>query len=154
MDGPYAGPDVDPALQKDGVAQTQTGNDGKRLDPDKLCLPDFDIEKNEQGLPTHITCPQEQRVPVELSSHKCSYWADSDPSVCLTCPFHLAEGCPTRPGKKPPSFRLRFTHAKMAVSQRRGKMRKNKQTDKNLRAAIEGTVREVKQPFPGSKLPV
>ncbi len=153
-DGPYAGPDVDPALQKDGVEQIQTGINGKRLDPDKLYLADFDIEQNEQGVPTHITCPQGQSVPVELSSQKCSYRADFDPSVCLTCPFHLAESCPARPGKKRPSFRLRFTPAQMAVAQRRRKMRQNKQTGKNHRAAIEGTVREVKHPFPGGKLPV
>ena len=153
-DGPYAGPDVDPALQKHRVEQIQTGINGKRLDPDKLYLADFDIEQNEQGVPTHITCPQGQSVPVELSSRKRSYRADFDPSVCLTCPFHLAERCPARPGKKRPSFRLRFTPAQMAVAQRRRKMRQIKQTGKNHRAAIEGTIREVKHPFPAGKLPV
>ena len=153
-DGPYAGPDVDPALQKHRVEQIQTGINGKRLDPDKLYLADFDIEQNEQGVPTHITCPQGQSVPVELSSRKRSYRADFDPSVCLTCPFHLAERCPARPGKKRPSFRLRFTPAQMVVAQRRRKMRQSKQTGKNHRAAIEGTIREVKHPFPAGKLPV
>ena len=153
-DGPYAGPDVDPALQKHRVEQIQTGINGKRLDPDKLYLADFDIEQNEQGVPTHITCPQGQSVPVELSSRKRSYRADFDPSVCLTCPFHLAERCPAHPGKKRPSFRLRFTPAQMAVAQRRRKMRLSKQTGKNPRAAIEGTIREVKHPFPAGKLPV
>ena len=163
-DGPYAGPDVDPALQRHRVEQIQTGINGKRLDPDKLYLADFDIEQNEQGVPTHITCPGKgqtgacpgkgQSVPVELSSRKRSYRADFDPSVCLTCPFHLAERCPARPGKKRPSFRLRFTPAQMAVAQRRRKMRQSKQTGKNPRAAIEGTVREVKHPFPAGKLPV
>ncbi len=153
-DGPYAGPDVDPALQKHRVEQIQTGINGKRLDPDKLYLADFDIEQNEQGVPTHITCPQGQSVPVELSSRKRSYRGDFDPSVCLTCPFHLAERCPARPGKKRPSFRLRFTPTQMVVAQRRRKMRQSKQTGKNPRAAIEGTVREVKHPFPAGKLPV
>jgi hypothetical protein len=153
-DGPYAGPDVDPALQKHRVEQIQTGINGKRLDPDKLYLADFEIEQNEQGVPTHITCPQGQSVPVELSSRKRSYRADFDPSLCLTCPFHLAERCPAQPGKKRPSFRLRFTPAQMAVAQRRRKMRLSKQDGKNPRAAIEGTVREVKHPFPAGKLPV
>jgi hypothetical protein len=162
-DGPYAGPDVDPALQRHRVEQIQTGINGKRLNPDKLYLADFDIEQNEQGVPIRITCPgkeqtgactQGQSVPVELSSQKSSYRADFDPSVCLTCPFHLAERCPARPGKKRPSFRLRFTPAQMAVAQRRRKMRQSKQTGKNHRAAIEGTIREVKHPFPAGKLPV
>ena len=153
-DGPYAGPDVDPALQQHQIEQIQTGINGKKLDPDKLYLADFEIEQNEQGVPTHITCPQGQSVPVELSSRKRSYRADFDPSVCLTCPFHLAERCPARPGKKRPSFRLRFTPTQMVVAQRRRKMRQSKQTGKNPRAAIEGTVREVKHPFPAGKLPV
>ena len=153
-DGPYAGSDVDLALQKHRVEQIQTGINGKRLDPDKLYLADFDIEQNEQDVPTHSTCPQGQSVPVELSSRKRSYRADFDPSVCLTCPFHLAERCPAHPGKKRPSFRLRFTPAQMAVAQRRRNMRLSKQTGKNSRAAIEGTIREVKHPFPAGKLPV
>jgi hypothetical protein len=153
-DGPYAGTDVDPALQEHGVEQIQSGINGKRLDPDKLYLADFEVEQNEQGLPTHSTCPQGQSVPVELSSRKRSYRADFDPSRCQTCPFHLAERCPAQPGKKRPSFRLRFTPAQLAVAQRRRKMRQSKQTGKNHRAAIEGTVREVKHPFPAGKLPV
>jgi hypothetical protein len=80
--------------------------------------------------------------------------SDFDPSVCLTCPFHLAEHCPAHPGKKRPSFRLRFIPAQMTAPQRRRKMRLSKQTGKNPRAAIEGTIREVKHPFPAGKLPV
>jgi hypothetical protein len=153
-DGPYAGPDVDPALQKHRVEQIQSGINGKRLDPDKLYLADFEIEQNEQGVPTHITCPLGQSVPVELSSRQRSYRADFAPSRCQTCPFYLQERCPAQPGKKRPYFRLRFTPAQMAVAQRRRKMRLSKQDGKNHRAAIEGTVREVKHPFPAGKLPV
>ena len=153
-DGPYAGPDVDLALQQHGVEQIQSGINGKKLDPDKLYLADFEIEQNEQGLPTRITCPLGQSVPVELSSRQRSYRADFAPSRCQTCPFYLQERCPAQPGKKRPSFRLRFTPAQMAVAQRRRKMRLTKQDGKNHRAAIEGTVREVKHPFPAGKLPV
>jgi hypothetical protein len=153
-DGPYAGPDVDPALQEHGVEQIQTGINGRKMDPDKLYLADFEIEQNESGVPTHLTCPQGQRVPVELSRRGRSYQGDFDPSLCLTCPFYLEERCPARPGKKRPTFRLRFTPAQMAVAQRRRKMRQNKQEGKNPRAAIEGTIREVKHPYPTGKLPV
>ena len=153
-DGPYAGPDVDQALQKHQVEQIQTGISGKRLNPDKLYLIDFEIEQNEPAVPTHISCPQGQSVAVELSRRQRSYQADFDPALCLTCPFHLEARCPAQPGKKRPSFRLRFTPAQMAVAQRRRKMRLHKQDVKNPRAAIEGTVREVKHPFPAGKLPV
>jgi len=153
-DGPYAGPDVDQALQKHQVEQIQTGITGKILDPNKLYLADFEIGQDELGVPTHLTCPQGQSVPVELSRRGRSYQADFDPTVCLTCPFHLAESCPAQPGKKRASFRLRFTSDQMAVAHRRRKMRQSKLEGKNPRSAIEGTVREVKHPFPAGKLPV
>ena len=153
-DGPYAGPEVDQALQQHQVEQIQTGINGKTLDPTKLYLADFEIEQNEQGVPTRIACPQGQSVPVELSSRQGGYRADFDPHLCQTCPFHLEERCPARPGKKRPSFRLSFLPSKLAVAKRRRKMRLSKQDGKNPRAAIEGTVREVKHPFPTGKLPV
>ncbi len=153
-DGPYAGPGVDQALQQHQVEQIQSGINGKLLDPNKLYLADFEIEQNEQSVPTRITCPQGQSVPVELSSRKHNYQADFDPLFCQTCPFHLAERCPAQPGKKRPSFRLKFTPAQMAVTKRRRTMRQSKQEGKNPRAAIEGTIREVKHPFPAGKLPV
>jgi hypothetical protein len=153
-DGPYAGPEVDQALRQHQVEQIQTGINGKILDPNKLYLVDFEIEQDEQGIPTRITCPQGQSVPVELSRRGGSYQADFDPAVCLSCPFHLEARCPAQPGKKRASFRLRFTPKQMAVSQRRRKMRQSKQDGKNPRAAIEGTVREVKHPFRAGKLPV
>jgi len=153
-DGPYAGPDVDQALQKHQVEQIQTGINGKILDPTKLYLADFEIEQDEQGVPSHITCPQGQTVPVELSRRGRSYQADFDPARCLTCPFQLQARCPAQPGKKRASFRLRFTPKQRAVAQRRRTMRQTKLEGKNPRAAIEGTVREVKHPYPTGKLPV
>lgn len=153
-DGPYAGPEVDPALQEHQVEQIQTGINGKPLDPGRLYLVDFEIEQNEQGIPIRLTCPQGQTVPVRLSHRQRSYQADFDPSLCLTCPFHLEGRCPARPGKKRPSFRLTFLASQVAVAKRRRKMRQSKQEGKNHRAAIEGTIREVKHPYPGGKLPV
>jgi hypothetical protein len=153
-DGPYAGPEVDQALQQYQVEQIQTGINGKPPDPTKLNLADFEIEQNEQGVPTHITCPQGQSVPVELSPRQGSYRADFDPAFCQTCPFHFAARCLAQPGKKRSSFRMSFPLSQVAVAKRRRKMRLSKQDGKNHRAAIEGTVREVKHPFPASKLPV
>ena len=153
-DGPYAGPDVDQALQQHQVTQIQTGINGKTPDPSKFHLADFEIQLDENGVPTSLTCPKEQVVPIQLSSRKRGYRADFDPQVCQACPFHLEGRCPAQPGKKRASFRLTFLPAQLAVAQRRRGMLANKQTGKNPRAAIEGTVREVKHPYPAGKLPV
>jgi hypothetical protein len=93
-------------------------------------------------------------VPVKLSHRKKSYQADFDGLRCQTCPHSLTGGCPARQGKKRSSFRLNFLPSQVAVAQRRRKMRLSKQEAKNQRAAIEGTVREVKHPYPTGKLPV
>jgi hypothetical protein len=153
-DGPYAGAEVDEALQHHQVEQIQTGINGRPLDPGKLYLVDFEIEQNESGVPIRITCPQGQSEPVRLSSRKRSYQADFDPSICQSCPFGVQERCPARPGKRRPAFRLTFLASQVAVAKRRRKMRQSKQEGKNHRAAIEGTVREVKHPYPTGKLPV
>jgi hypothetical protein len=153
-DGPYAGPEVDPVLEQHQVEQIQTGINGKTLDSGKLYLVDFEIEQNEPGVPTRLTCPQGQTVPVRLSNRQRSYQADFDPLICQNCPFHLEGRCPARPGKKRPAFRLTFLASQVAVAKRRRKMRQSKQEGKNHRAAIEGTIREVKHPYPSGKLPV
>jgi len=153
-DGPYAGPKVDEVLQTCQVEQIQTGINGKVPAPDKLHLADFEIQQNEAAVPTQITCPQGQTVSVHLSSRQKSYRADFDPRLCQTCTFHLEERCPAQPGKKRATFRLTFPPSKVAVAQRRRKARANKQEGKNHRAAIEGTVHQVKHPFPAGKLPV
>jgi len=153
-DGAFAGPTVDPVLQEHGVEQIQSGIRGREPDPEKLHLADFEIVQDESGAPVHITCPQGQRVAVEQSSQKKGYRADFDPQICQTCPFHIDGCCPAQPGKKRPTHRLTFPPSQVAVAQRRRKARKNKQEARNHRAAIEGTVHQVKHPFPAGKLPV
>jgi len=153
-DGPYAGPDVDEALQNHEVTQIQTGINGKPPDPSKLHLADFEIHQDENGVPTEAICPSGQVAPVQLSSHKRGYRTDFDPQVCQACPFHLEGRCPAQPGKKRASFRLTFLPDQLAVAQRRRRMLANKRAGKNHRTAIEGTVREVKHPYPSGKLPV
>ena len=49
---------------------------------------------------------------------------------------------------------LNFSEAQANVSQRRRRSLACLKEGRNLRAAIEATVREVKHPFPASKLPV
>ena len=51
-------------------------------------------------------------------------------------------------------FRLYFSQQRAQVSQRRRRSAAKKKEGRNLRAAVEATVREVKHPFPAGKLPV
>jgi hypothetical protein len=153
-DGAFASPRVDAVLQAQQVEQIQTGIRGRKLHPGQLNLSDFDIQLDGSGHPLQVTCPQGQTVPACLSSHQRGYRADFDPQVCQTCPFQFAGRCPAHPGKKRPTYRLPFLPEQAVVAGRRRELRLHQQSGHNYRAAIEGTIRELKHPFPASKLPV
>jgi hypothetical protein len=72
--------------------------------------------------------------------------------VCQACPF--LQKCPTQTGKRDARFHLRFSQQQVNMSQRRKRSQIHQQEGRNLRAAIEATVRLMKHPFPASKLPV
>ena len=72
--------------------------------------------------------------------------------ACLTCP--LLPKCPVQRGKRDLRFHLRFDQKQINISQRRQRILIRQEEGRNLRAAVEATVRQVKHPFPAGKLPV
>lgn len=153
-DGGYGSPRADQTLRDNLVEQIQTAIRGREPNSEKLNLADFDIKQTESGKPTQITCPQEQQtVAVHPSSQKKGYVAHFEMAICQACPFYQKE-CPAQPGKRDLRLHLNFSEQQVNVSQRRRRSLTRQEEGRNLRAAIEGTVREVKHPFPGSKLPV
>ena len=152
-DGGYGSLDADQTLRDHQVQQIQTAIRGRVPSSEKLNLADFDIRQAESGKPTQITCPQGQSVGVHPSSQKKGYVAHFDLAMCQACPFYQ-KNCPARPGKRDPRLHLNFSVSQVNVSQRRRRSLACLQEGRNLRAAIEATVREVKHPFPASKLPV
>jgi len=151
-DGGYGSPAADPTMLKAGVEQIQTAIRGRVPSSKKLNLSDFEIKQTEDGKPTQITCQQGQTVKVQSSSQKKSFVAHFAEDGCGACPF--ADICPARPGKRDERWHLRFTQSQCNSSQRRRHSKAHLQEGRNLRAAVEATVREVKHHFPASKLPV
>jgi hypothetical protein len=151
-DGGYGGAASDPLLQQHGVELLQSAIRGRQPNPEQFHLADFEIRLDENGAPLQLTCPQGQPAAVQLSSRKKSFVADFAPEVCAACP--LAKQCPAKPGKRHPRYRLRFTQTQAQAALRRQRHRALTPAARNLRAAVEATVRSVKHPFPGGKLPV
>lgn len=151
-DGGYGSPETDDALRENNVEQIQTAIRGRKPSAEKLHLSDFEIKQTDEGKPTQITCPQGQNMKVQSSSRKKSFVAHFDEERCRTCPFSSV--CPAKPGKRDPRRHLRFTQAQAHVAQRRRRSQIHLEEGRNLRAAVEATVRQVKHPFPGGKLPV
>ena len=151
-DGGHGGPAADTVLQEQQVEHIQTALRGRSPNPDKLHLADFMIKLNQDGKPVKVTCPQGQTVAVQTGNQQKAFVAHFEAEVCQTCP--LLEQCPARPGKRDPRHHLRFTQAEALAAERRRRSHEQQQEGRNLRAAVEATVRSLKHPFPAGKLPV
>jgi len=151
-DGGYGSPSADQAMQDNRVEQIQTAIRGRAPSTEKLNLSDFEIKQAESGKPTQTTCPQGQTVAVHPSSQKKGFVAHFEAEVCQACPF--LQKCPAQRGKRDARFHLRFSQQQANMSQRRRRSLIHQKEGRNLRAAVEATVRQVKHPFPASKLPV
>jgi len=151
-DGGHGSPQADAVLQEHQVEHIQTAIRGRDPDPNKLHLDDFTIQLNEKGKPVKTTCPQGQTVSVHTTVQQKAFVAHFKAQVCQTCP--LMERCPARAGKRDERHHLRFTLTEMQMAQRRRRSREYQKEGRNLRAAVESTVRSVKHSFPSGKLPV
>jgi len=151
-DGGYGSPETDKTLIKKNIQQIQTAIRGRKPKEEKLHLSDFEIKQTQEGKPSQITCPHGQNVKLKLSNQRKSFVAHFELDDCQTCPY--AQGCPAKPGKRDPRRHLRFTQEQANLAQRRRRSQIHQEEGRNLRAAVEATVRQVKQPFPAGKLPV
>jgi len=151
-DGGFGSPDADQTLQNNQVEQIQTAIRGRVPSTEKFNLANFEIKQAESGKPTQITCLQGQTVAVYPSSQKKGFVAHFEAEGCQTCPF--LDKCPAQRGKRDLRLHLRFNQQQVNMSQRRRRSLAHQEEGRNLRAAVEATVRQVKHPFPASKLPV
>jgi hypothetical protein len=151
-DGGHGGPASDLVLQEQQVEHIQTAIRGRTSDPEKLHLADFSIKLNQDGKPVQVTCPHGQTEIAHPSSQKKAFVAHFDTEVCAKCP--LVDQCPAQPGQRDPRHHLRFTQAAAHASERRRRSQEQQKEGRNLRAAVEATVRSLKHPFPAGKLPV
>ncbi|MBE3088156.1 MAG: transposase, partial [Chloroflexi bacterium] len=151
-DGGHGGPAADAVLQEQQVEHIQTAIRGLTPNPEKLHLADFTIKFNEDSQPVKVTCPQGQTETVHSTSQKKAFVANFTTEVCQTCP--LVDKCLARPSSRDPRHHLRFTQADARASERRRHCQEQRKDGRNLRAAVEASMRSLKYPFPAGKLPV
>jgi hypothetical protein len=151
-DSGHGGPATDAVLQEQQVEHIQTAIRGITPNPEKLNLADFTIKFDEDGQPVKVTCPQGQAETVHSTSQKKAFVALFTAEVCQICP--LADKCLARSGSRNPHHHLRFTQADARASERRRRCQEQRKDGRNLRAAVEASVRSLKHPFPAGKLPV
>ena len=152
-DGGYNSPAVDAALAKHQVVHVQTAIRGGQADSKRLSLKDFVIETTQSSTPSKLTCPGGQTVAVTCGHKPPWFHGRFDAERCASCPF-FATSCPAKPGKRDPRPLLRFTKDEVAVAQRRQRSAAARTSGRNLRSAVEATIRSLKLPFNDDQLPV
>jgi hypothetical protein len=152
-DGGFPSETNDNDLRDFDIRLIQTGIRGTKPDPNRFHLTDFQIEQDACGHPTGVTCPNGQfalATPGKTSGWFARFPADA----CSVCPFQLNQRCRAKPQKRDSRYFIDFTLPELAVALRRKDYIAQKHDERNLRAAVEATVRSLKHPFPADKLPV
>ena len=154
IDGAYSSPEADPVLQENQVELVPTAIKGHHPDQGKFGLTAYTFQVDEGGMPIQMTCPQAQVARIHWGNKKGALVADFEPLYCETCPFHKSGQCRAKPGKRDKHYHLDFNPHEVQVARRRRAKDQQKQSGKNLRVAVEATMRTIKHPFPAGKLPV
>jgi hypothetical protein len=151
-DGGYNSPGVDEVLNEENIEQFQTAIRGRTSANDRLGVADFGFTRHEDGQPQQVSCPNGQQVAVKPARKAHRFTALFDSAACESCPQRAK--CPTKPLRRKPGRVLRFSQQQVNVAHRYDNQRKAKASGRNLRSAVEATVRSVKHPFRNGKLPV
>jgi hypothetical protein len=152
-DGGFNSPTVDAALNDAQIEHFQTAIRGKQPDDDRVNVSDFVFTRDNEGTPQVVRCPGGQDADVVPARKPGRFTARFDAGTCAACP--LLDQCPTERLKRKPQYRiLRFDQQQVNVAHRRENQRQAKTSGRNLRSAVEATVRSVKHPFGKHKLPV
>lgn len=151
-DAGFGSPTADIPLHKEHITQIQTGIKGKAPAPDKFSLSDFDVVQNSDGTPIQITCPAQQTVAVLPARSATGFVARFAKDLCSACP--LAARCRVVPARRAPYATYPFTQKQLFSALRRKLFLAHQQDKRNLRVAIEATIRSLKHPFRHGKVPV
>ena len=150
-DGGYNSEGVDDILDRHGIQHMQTAIRGDKPDLVGPSLVDFAFEATDEGVPFTATCPAGQRFVIQPGRQEGRFIGRPHADTCLACP--LLAHCPVRPrsGNLTPalymerrSYRVALKRQAIATMSRQG----------NPRAAVEATVRSVKQPLERGRLRV
>ena len=151
-DGGYNSPGVDQTMRELGVEQIQTAIRGRKPSAEKLNLDAFGWELDDEGQPWRVTCPHGLQASVTRGRSEQRYRVAFEAASCEGCPF--LDSCRTKALKCTPERVLRFSQQEVDLALRRQRSAEARASGRNLRSAVEATVRSVKHPFPDGKVPV
>ncbi|RMF39453.1 MAG: hypothetical protein D6755_14265, partial [Anaerolineae bacterium] len=148
-DGGYTGPVAETACRQHGVELHPSRVRGGKSGGEKWGWERYEWQVNEEGEPVQVGCPQGQVVPLQRGQKAGRWLARFEADVCRTCPFYQKQ-CRVVPRQRSGPTLL-VAERTIQVAQLRQRITA---ANNGVRAAVEATIRSVKRPFAGGKLPV
>ncbi len=151
-DGSFGSPDNDVLLAENRVTLVQSAIWGRPRDPERFYLDDFQVQPDGFGLPERAICPPGTAGGVRPSRSGKAFVAVSAGEACAGCAERAR--CPVVERKRSGSSSWALRPKIGGERNVRCQARRCRGAGRNLRAAIESTVRSVKHPFGGGRVPV
>jgi len=139
-DGGYGRAQNDEFLAAHQVTLLQTAIRGRPQDPERLHLEDFQVQMNASNEPEQRTCPQGKTGQVQASSAGAG-WIAVVGAGCATC--DVQHRCPVATKKRVGTWALPFKRKNLQRAERRRRLRQHQESGRNLRAAVECTIRSI-----------
>jgi hypothetical protein len=153
LDGGFNGPDADATAHSHGVTLQYSAIRGGDPGPLAQLLTQLTWLRDDQHQPVALVTPAGQRLDLQPGRKKGRYIVHVPPDVVAAAPERW-QTVPLRWLKRTACFALYLQERQIAVAENRQRMQQQRQSGKQLRPAVEATVRSVKHPFPGGKAPV
>jgi hypothetical protein len=150
-DGGYGSAQNDELLGEHQVTLIQTAIRGRPQDPERLHLEDFQVQMNAANEPEQLTCPKGKTGQVQACSSG-EGWIAVFGEGCAAC--DVQHRCPVAKKKRLGGWALHFKREDLQRAERRRRLRQHQEEGRNLRAAVESTIRSIKHGFAGGKAPV
>jgi hypothetical protein len=150
-EGSYGSPENDVLLAKHQVSLIQTAIRGRPQDPHRFYLEDFQVQAKASGQPEQRICAKGESAKAQVSSSGKA-WVAVFGQACACCAERGR--CPVAARKRSGEGVLHFTSEALRRAERRRCSRQHREAGRNLRAAVESTVRSVKYAFADGKAPV
>jgi len=148
-DGGYTGPAGEQACADHSVELRATRMRGGQSAADHWGWESYTWEMAEDGTPMRVTCPQGVAAEVRPGRSPQRFVVHFAGASCAACPFYQSQ-CRVRPRMRTgPGFSIARRAIEVACQRQR-----LRPEDAGVRAVVEATIREIKHPFHGGKLPV
>lgn len=149
VDGGYTGPTAEAVCDEHGVELHPSRIRGSKGKADKWGWAAYSWQLLDEGVPKQVGCPRGQVVFLQPGRKHDRWLARLDRQTCAACPFFQNQ-CRVESRKRTgPTLLVTTRSIQVALLRQRITPANN-----GVRAAVEATVRSVKHPFPGGKLPV